>query len=321
MKKILFISWGNYLQGKESIANYFGVRSIYIGKKQDNRIASIISYPLKIIRTIITVWQEDPYGIIVTNTMWLLPAICIIIGKILNIKIIFHTHTCGIVNSQYAYPNFLKHLFVKIASQNYVSNENHKKIVEKWGGKATVLPDPPIDFSESNEEKYILSNNVNICYINNYMSDEPYKEVIDAFLDLKEITLYITGNPRNKIIIDYPNIIHTGYLTRSKYIFLIKHCEVLMVLTKQEDTFQCGANEALSLGKPLITSNTRYLKSYFTKGTVFVDINPSSIKEGIVRILDNIEKYSHEMRTLREEKIEYFNRSRIEYKNQMISSK
>ena len=73
MKKILFISWGNYLQGKESIANYFGVRSIYIGKKQDNRIASIISYPLKIIRTIITVWQEDPYGIIVTNTMWLLP--------------------------------------------------------------------------------------------------------------------------------------------------------------------------------------------------------------------------------------------------------
>ncbi len=47
---------------------------------------------------------------------------------------------------------------------------------------------------------------------------------------------------------------------------------------------QRAGSEAVSAGKPLITSNTKMLKNYFTKGTIFVDNTAKGIVEGIEKL-------------------------------------
>ena len=49
---------------------------------------------------------------------------------------------------------------------------------------------------------------------------------------------------------------------------IFKNADILMSLTTRENTMQCGGNEALSLGKPLITSDTRFLRQHFSKGCI-----------------------------------------------------
>ena len=303
--KIIFIAWNSYHTRNESISRRMNINNYHIGKKERNIFLSALSFITKSFKTIRVIKREKPVILIISNNAWVLPAISIIICKINHIRLIFDTHSCGISSSWIKYPDFLRKHFVKNANLSLVTNEKHAKIVKYWGGNAFVLPDPPLDLEEIKTECYNVSDKINICYINIYASDEPYTEVVNAVKDLDDIILYITGDYMNskKTLIKSENIVHTGYLKRSQYIDLLKKSDIIMVLTTRENTFQCGGNEALSLGKPLITSKTNFLKNYFKKGTVFVDpCNSENIKYGILKMITNLSFYEKEMKELKREK-------------------
>ena len=55
-----------------------------------------------------------------------------------------------------------------------------------------------------------------------------------------------------------------------------------MVLTNDDHTMQRGACEAVSIGKPIITSNWHLLQSYFNKGTIHVENYCEQIRAGVI---------------------------------------
>lgn len=303
--KAVFIAWNSYHTRNESISNVLGIKNIHVGKKQSNILLSAISFIPKSIKTILIFKKEKPNILIVTNNAWVLPALSIILCKLTGTNLIFDTHSCGIVSNQIKYPNIFKRYFAKLADFSLVTNEKHAKIVRHWGGNAFVLPDPPLDLEENKTECYNVSDKINICYINMYAFDEPYTEVVNAVKDMNDVMLYITGNYINnkKTLSKSENIVHTGFLKRPQYIDLLKKSDIIMVLTTRENTFQCGGNEALSLGKPLITSNTKMLTNYFRKGAIFVNpCNSESINNGIEKMITNLSFYENEMKELKKEK-------------------
>ena len=72
-----------------------------------------------------------------------------------------------------------------------------------------------------------------------------------------------------------------------------------MALTTRDHTFQCGANEALSLERPVVTSAWRTLMDYFFEGAVFVDNTSEGILEGVRQMVSGREGYEREIRDLR----------------------
>ena len=72
-----------------------------------------------------------------------------------------------------------------------------------------------------------------------------------------------------------------------------------MSLTTRDHTFQCGANEALSLERPVITSAWPGLKDYFFEGAVFVDDTSAGILEGVREMVAAHEVREREIRDLR----------------------
>jgi hypothetical protein len=65
---------------------------------------------------------------------------------------------------------------------------------------------------------------------------------------------------------------------------------------------QWGACEAISLGKPVITSDWPFLKEYFHKGTVHVDNSIEGIYQGVVQLRQEWERYDQEAKELRQER-------------------
>ena len=75
-----------------------------------------------------------------------------------------------------------------------------------------MLSDIPFEDSFTNKKKIQLSNKFNIAYICSFSYDEPYLELINAAVKLKDVQIYITGNyPVAKINPhDYEHVNFTG---------------------------------------------------------------------------------------------------------------
>ena len=142
----------------------------------------------------------------------------------------------------------------------------------------------------------------NLVYICTFSSDEPVSEVIEAARMLgSAYTVYITGNNKKyKFLgeekISLPeNVIFTGYLEDESYQRLISSCDIIIVLTTQEYTINCGAYEALAVDKPMIISNTKTLKDFFDSGVEYTDPNCHSICNAIKKVSENLDSRKKEI--------------------------
>ena len=98
------------------------------------------------------------------------------------------------------------------------------------------------------------------------------------------------------------NVVLTDFLPNDMYAALVKESDVIVCLTKNNNTMQCGGFEALEAQKPLITSNWKVLKDYFSKGTIHINNTSQELVEALKKIRDNLTIYSKEIQTLRNEK-------------------
>jgi hypothetical protein len=75
----------------------------------------------------------------------------------------------------------------------------------------------------------------------------------------------------------------TGYLPYEQYVGLLRGADVIMDLTTRDHTLLMGGFEAISLGKPFITSDWLVLRNYFSLGTVHIPNTVAGILEGVRR--------------------------------------
>ena len=99
--------------------------------------------------------------------------------------------------------------------------------------------------------------------------------------------LVLTGRPRREI--EAPeNVELTGFLDQDAYVGLLADAAAIVVLTDRDDTLLSGAWEAIALGRPLVVSETRALRTTFGDGVRYVASTPASIAEGIDATLADV---------------------------------
>jgi glycosyltransferase involved in cell wall biosynthesis len=170
-----------------------------------------------------------------------------------------------------------------------VSNPNLVAAVERDGGKAFVLPDKLPDLPAHAPVPAGAARTV--VFVCTYASDEPWREVIEAarLMD-PHVTMFITGNHSRVQLPPRPdNVNVTGFLSERDYIALLRAADVIVDLTCLEDCLVCGAYEAASLGKALVTSDTAALRAYFNRGTVYTKHDSRSLAAAMTDALARAE--------------------------------
>lgn len=300
-KKILFFGWDFFDRRNQSYCDILGAKHIYLGKTYNTFLGKLAYSFVKFFKTLNVLRKEKPDILMIKNTQWMIAFSCIFFKIFFKYKLILDSHGGAFVDSKKYYPlSFSKFAALK-ADLSLVTNKHHADLVESWGAKVHVVPFPPIDYEKIEKEDYQVSSNFNICFICTFSDDEPYTEVVNAFKNLKNTHLYISGNYNKKssILIKQENITHTGFLSNKQYLGLLSNCDAVIVLTNRNNTMQKGGNEAVFLEKPIITTNLPFLKEYFQKGTVYVDLDKESIRKGVLELMKNIEKYKEEIKILK----------------------
>lgn len=197
-------------------------------------------------------------------------------------------------------PTWLKKLLARKAITTLVTNDYLQQIVFDLGGDSLVLKDIPTTFDANGQ--YPLAGEFNVALINTFSADEPLAEVIQAAATLPDVQFYVTGKLNGKssdLIKDTPKNVHfTDFLPNKTFYNLLNNVQAVMCLTTRNHTMQRGACEALSMGKPIITSDWPILRQYFNKGTVHVDNSVDGIQQGVLQMQANLSDFQKGIKAL-----------------------
>lgn len=303
INNVIFLAWEKHRRS-EQIIKFLNIES-YIFESELNRV---VKHPFFILKTLYVILLKKPKVLIVQNPSIVLAILACVI-KILKIKnyfLIVDSHNSGIF--PYVYKNFIP-IFIykfiqKIANITIVTNENLAEKVKINGGRPFVLPDKIPEGSLSSDIS--LSGNFKILSICTFADDEPIEEIISVGQKLKDgDVLYITGNYKKANPNLFKNltksVILTGFLSEEEYWGHLKNVDCILDLTLMEDCLVCGAYEAISVGKPIILSDTEALRRTFSSGAVFTKNNYKSILLALDEVKKTREKLYFEIIKFREE--------------------
>lgn len=310
-KSICWITWEDHRRSKE-LAKSLGADYIFI--KSNEKF--ILRHIIKSILTIKVLINNRKSIVVVQNPSRILACLAAILKVILKYPLIVDRHTNfrlgkkPSLNPAIWFVIICSEISIRLADLTIVTNDYLKELVERKGGRGFVLYDKIPDLKASSETKdlnqNIKKNDAIILFVCTYAADEPYRNVFKAAELLPEgFKINITGN-YSKVGIspgDTPsNVELLGFVSEKDYIDHLNNSDVVLVLTSAEWCLVCGGYEAMSVGKPLITSNTTALNEFYDGSAIVTEHDPMSLAAAITNAVSNKSELSKKITVLKEEK-------------------
>jgi glycosyltransferase involved in cell wall biosynthesis len=232
-----------------------------------------------------------------------------------------HTHHIKLAGAVGRLYNLINNYSLRNADLIIVTNDSYKKkIMMLTRSDITVLPDkiPEIECKDLSGD---LKGSENILFICTYSQDEPWRDVIQAAESLpKTVHIYISGRVPNGLNIKTPiNVTITGYLVREEYERILEAIDAVIVLTKKENCLPCGAYEALAAEKPLVLSDKKVIKEFFSKGSIYTENKEEAIAVAVKEALKNQKLLKQKIIQLKKEKERLWGTQWEDLKNKIFS--
>jgi len=282
-KKWIFLSW-SYSRRSEDIAEVIGIEYIFFPLNQKIRL---FQFPLLFIKTILFLRREKPNVVFIQHPpihsilpVFLYTLIC-------RKKYIIDSHitpgTTLIEKPHHHIYLFLHRFYSYFATVTLFHSKAILEKLHKWRCRSMVFENP-VKFLKR-MPPFTIEKRPAIGMVSSFSSDEHIEDVIKAASEITNFYLYITGDkdklPSNLLKNIPHNVIFTGFIAGERYYAFLKALDIVIVLTDRKESALLGAYETLSAETPLVVSNTKTMKYYFPIGTVFVENNADSIRDGI----------------------------------------
>jgi glycosyltransferase involved in cell wall biosynthesis len=290
---ITWVSWEKHRRSQELCA-YLGIENKVFASTRSRWLR----HPAAIFNTLRYLVQQRPKTLIVQCPSIFLGLLACLLKPVLGYKLIVDAHSDAVAPDKKLVQQFffLYRLIHRVADVVVVTNQENTGVVRESGGKAIVVPDrlftPPI------LEPKKLKGQHTLAFVCSFDVDEPYQEVFEAFRSFPETTLYVTGRAPHHVLEQYKtqnNLFFTGYTPLNDYLTLLASVDGILALTTRENTTLCAANEAVSFTQPLILSNTKFLRGYFNKGSVYTANTAEGIRTAYQTFLQERERLKTEM--------------------------
>ena len=279
MERPLWITWERQIRNR-SMATLLGAdlhELLWRGPRS-------VRYAVCGARTIASICRLRPGTVFAQNPSIALSCLLLLIRPLFGFRLAVDAHYVGVVSPRGGgwHQRLLDHINCS-ADLVIVTNSEHRLHVLQSGGKAVVCEDPLPDIAHFRTARPLEAKSV--LYICSYDVDEPYHAAFEAarLLAAEGFTFFVTGNYRAAGIdaSRHRHLTFTGYLPDEQYYAMLYRSAMVLDLTENDNCLVCGAYEAMAAERPLVTSDTPCLRSYFSAGTTFTDHTPAGIAEAI----------------------------------------
>ncbi|MBU2028852.1 glycosyltransferase [Patescibacteria group bacterium] len=298
MKKV-FLIWAREIKLSEFLAKSLETEVVVSYKKKWRgfNIPIILRYLIQGADSYIKLRKIQPKIIFVQNP----PIMAVLLAYIYcrfnkGTHYIIDTHTAGFLDKKWIFFHPLHRFLARRALYNTAHNYKNLEILKQWGInhsrvlqfynplKNEILDDKAI-LPERLERKISLKLGYKIFMVNRFANDDAWREVIATARLMPWALFFITGDAykiSDSLKKIFPaNVILTGYLDHKVFSLLMHRCDIILALTKREDTVLWSLREIMALGKPFVTSDTEVLQHYFSEVALFSSHKPEELKKRI----------------------------------------
>jgi glycosyltransferase involved in cell wall biosynthesis len=282
-------------------ARRLGIEPVFLyATKRRGLLIAPWKYTYQAIATIIVLLHRRPGVIFVQSPPSFGSFVVWLATMLLGGRYVVDAHSGALDTRVWTKPAWLYGAVARGAAATIVTNEHHRDLIESRGGRAVIIRDIPTAFEIGDPPE--LADGFRVMAVNTFAPDEPVAELIAAARELPGVSFHVTGDPNRPGFVmpaETPdNVRFTGYVPDDVYYGLMRASDAVLCLTTREHTMQRGACEALSMGVPIVTSDTTLLRAYFRMGTVHVRNDRHAIRRGIERMMADHDKLSAEIREL-----------------------
>lgn len=317
--KSLFLVWGPPSHGPRSrvFARELGIEDIHFVYRTRRRgaLAAPYKYSYQAIQTLRLLFRERPEIVFIQSPPSFAVLFVYLYCRFSGGRYVVDAHSAAMLHPVWTRPRWLYRFLARRAVATIVTNEHFAQQIESWGARALVLRDIPTEFPDGGPYPG-LNGGFNVVVVSTFADDEPLDEVFEAATTLPGAHFYVTGKKSQAaagLLARAPQNVHfTDFLPDEAYYGLMRSGDAIMCLTTRDHTMQRGACEALSLGKPIITSDWPLLRGYFNKGAVHVANDSDGIRAGVETMRTNYSDYQAGINDLRAEQHDEWRRQSTE---------
>ena len=302
----LFLVWGSPYRGPRSLvlARELGIPDLHYLYCTSRRglLSALFKYPYQAIGSLWLLFRKRPSLVFVQSPPSFAIIFVYLYCRLTGASYVVDAHSAAFQVSAWKRPESLYRHLARNALTTIVTNERFQQAIQAWGASAFVLRDVPTHFDI--KSRCTLNGGFHVAVVNSYSIDEPLAEILEAARKLPRVSFHISGDkrmaPRQLLTSAPTNVRFTGFLPDQEYYALLNAAHAVLCLTTRDMTMQRGGCEALSLGKPMIVSDWPILRNYFHRGAVHVPNTRDGIRDGVVELMENYDRYLREVRELRD---------------------
>jgi glycosyltransferase involved in cell wall biosynthesis len=300
----VFIVWGPPRKGPRSrvLGQALGIPVHFMTDSWRPGAQSLLRYPLLVLRTLSLLVRRRPRTVMVQSPPTIAVWTVALYSWLRRGSYVVDAHSDAFQRTRWTRPAPLNRLVARRAVATIVTNDHWAATIRKWGARALVIPDVPVTPVVPNIRTHLESGQFHVLVVNTWAADEPLPALIVAAREVPDVTFHVTGAADDRVTRLGPiptNVRFTGFLPAPQYVSLMNSVSAVICLTDRDHTMQRGACEALSLARPIMTSDWPLLRKYFDRGTVHVDNTSAAIRDGIRRLVKHYDTYVAEISELR----------------------
>lgn len=305
----LFIAWAPFGRRSQLLAQELGATLHFIHYlKFKVPIYAPVKYVLQSVKTLRVLFAERPEIVFIQSPPFVGVLVVYLYCRLSEAKFVIDHHTASFARRwSWALP--IQKFLARRAITNLVTNQHWADIVQSWSAPVFILPDPFVVLPEG--DLFAVDSSFSVVYINTFAADEPTDAVVQAAAQLPGVHFYITGSKQRKPASYFecapPNVTFTGFLPDTQYFGLLRAASAVMALTTRNYTLQGGGCEAVSLGKPLITSDWPYLRELFARGAVYAANSSEGIRDGVIAMQARYRELEQEIAQFRQDRRQEWN--------------
>lgn len=238
----------------------------------------VVKYFILVTKTLRIIFSKRIHVIYAQNPSIVLSFLSVWVRLIFNKRLVVDAHNAGIypLEGRSKILNAIAQFIIRNSDITIVSNKHLAKVVSSFGGVPFVLPDPIPALHHSAAPPNLAAQEQYVLFICTWAADEPYYEVIAAAQDTQQLSIFITGNHKNKLPADYikqlpANVRLLGFVSEEDYIQYFSNALAVIDLTTRDNCLVCGAYEAAALGVPAILSDSEVNREVFNEGFVYTN--------------------------------------------------
>lgn len=321
--KSIYIAWIAFQRRQESFKSLFPLECFYFRVNRRNIFTKVFSYIFNFIETIHVVLRERPQTVLIQLPQT--PALLAVqVAKFISRRSIYVVADCH--NAMFRPPWLNYPLTIKLlsgADSVFVHNAGVLSTARRVLGENCaihVVPDAPATFHNpavvSAQELGTKPFKFTVLFPASWAPDEPILELVNAFNDIQEVRLLITGKPKMSVFEGHkipPNVFFTGYLPREEFESILLQSDCLAALTKLENVQLSVCGEAIGAGIPFVCSDTELLRYMYSDCAVFSKNSSIELKRSINQLFSNYEECKKKTIAFRASNFESWKRNYLKF--------